>query len=601
MRIGRGCERCRLRHIRCTTRAGASSCNACTRLGRACRLDPPFRFKSVRHVYQKSNGSASKFELAWDATQTWVRVPHCLTFVQECSEEFDGGNASDIPPDAQEDDLVTADEAPQGFSQTYCMLSDLPFSEIMYAQEESVRDHHVQNPVANRTTPPITELRQLPSSSSHLSPQSIAILSPVASASTRTSATLPPSVVSPWPETSSSLSTREAHLLRLFIRKLAPWADICDLRSHFATEVPRRALQYPMVLKAVLALAARHDATMSGSSDWEASEYHGQCLELLIAALALPGETYDDNLLITVVILCMYEELEFATDEKRHWVGSNRLLNRMSYSAFSGGLAEAASWQFLRQALYACVVQHQPMQLNLENYERSLVFQRRDDASYANVIIFYCAKIFQLWSGSHCSPVDETEWQHLTDSVEQWYNARPLSWQPLQYNDANPEENRPFPEMWMMSPQAAVGLQYYHTARIFLTASDRHWSVVSDYELARLKRIEEVCSLFRLHLCLHLRLSFVPRTISAHLIKAVGLSMSNETVENACFMACHLLHRYGYCLRHVAEQQGSLAFLRRVEKTVGWRTAWVIRDLEAQWKELHTLDTAWGRINKEGA
>ncbi|RAL13250.1 uncharacterized protein BO97DRAFT_469953 [Aspergillus homomorphus CBS 101889] len=421
MRIGRGCERCRLRHIRCTTRAGASSCNACTRLGRACRLDPLFRFKTVRHVYQKNNGTASKFELVWNPQQTWVKVPHSLTFVQESSEDSDGDNTSDVPANTQEDGHATSDDAPQVFPQHFSICSPLPFLE----------------------------------------------------------------------------------------------ADVCDLRSHFATEVPRRALLYPMVLKAVLALAARHDAMMNGTSDWEASEYHGQCLELLIAALALPEETYDDNLLITVVILRIYEELEFATDEKCHWVGSNRLLNRMSNSASSGGLAEAVSWQFLRQALYACVVQHQPMQLNLENYERSVVFQRRDDASYANIIIFYCAKIFRLWSGSHCSPVDEAAWQHLADSVEQWYNARPISWQPLQYKNASPNENRPFPEMWMMSPQAAC---------IFLSVSDRHWSVVSDYELARLKRVGE-------------------KTISSHLTKVIGLSMSNETVENAYFMACHLLHR----------------------------------------------------------
>lgn len=400
-----------------------------------------------------------------------------MTFVHESSDDSDDDNTSDTSPVRQGDGLVPSNETPQDIPQSYTVFSHLPFPEIMYSQDESPREHHhVDNPAQTPTTPPVTEVQQFPGKSSSLSPQAIPMLSPIASASTWTSAASPLSAVSSRQGSSSSLSPREAHLLRLFIQKLAPWvcstkfsfppssslcmeanvfqADICDLRSHFGTEVPRRALRYPMVLKAVLALAARHDAIVKGASDWEASEYHGQCLELLIAALALPEETYDDNLLFTVVILRMYEELELATDEKCHWVGSNRLLNRMSNSASSGGLAEAVSWQFLRQAIYACVVQHQPMQLNLANYERSVVFRRRDDASYANVIIFYCAKILRLWSGSHCSPVDETEWQHLVDSVEQWYHARPVSWQPLQYKDANPNENRPFPEMWMISPQA---------------------------------------------------------------------------------------------------------------------------------------------------
>ncbi|PYI29533.1 hypothetical protein BP00DRAFT_437610 [Aspergillus indologenus CBS 114.80] len=542
MRIGRGCERCRLRHIRCTTRAGASSCNACTRLGRACRLDPPFRFKSVRHVYQKSNGTASKFELAWDSQQTWVKVPHSLTFVQESSDDSDDDNTSDVPLVLQGDDHVPSNESPQDIPQSYTVFSHLPFPEVMYSQDESLRGHHdADNPAPHPTTPPIAEVQPFPGTSSSLSPQAIPLLSPIASASTWTSAASPMSAVSPRQGSSSSLSPREAHLLRLFIQKLAPWADICDLRSHFGTEVPRRALRYPMVLKAVLALAARHDAIVKGASDWEASEYHGQCLELLIAALALPEETYDDNLLFTVVILRMYEELELATDEKCHWVGSNRLLNRMSNSASSGGLAEAVSWQFLRQAIYACVVQHQPMQLNLANYERSVVFRRRDDASYANVIIFYCAKILRLWSGSHCSPVDETEWQHLVDSVEQWYQARPVSWQPLQYKDANPKEDRPFPEMWMISPQAAVGLQYYHTACIFLSASDRHWSVVSDYELARLKRTSSTTITSqadadnRLSSCstIHGTLTISPSVTGTITLKQLETLNAGLTIQNA--------------------------------------------------------------------
>lgn len=278
-----------------------------------------------------------------------------------------------------------------------------------------------------------------------------------------------------------------------------------------------------MVLKAVLSLSARHDAIMSGSSDVEASEYHGQCLELLIAALAQP-EGYDDNLLFTVVILRFSEELESSTDEKYHLLGSNRLLNTMSKSASSGGLAEAVSWQFLRQAIYASVVQYQPMSLDLENYEHSTVFQRSDDAAYANVIIFLCARVIQLCARTDTEVMDESAWHQIAHNVEHWNRARPISWQPLRYRPADPAENRPFPELWMMSPPAVVGLQYYHSSCIFLTSSDGHWQTVSDYELARLRRQSE-------------------KTIASHLIMVIGLALSNETVENAFFMACHLVHR----------------------------------------------------------
>lgn len=296
------------------------------------------------------------------------------------------------------------------------------------------------------------------------------------------------------PSSNPSLTCREASLMRLFISKIAPWADICDHRSHFATEVPRRALQVPMVLKALLALTSRHDAIMTGAKDLEASEYHGQCLELLIAALAQPEETYDDHLLITVVILRIYEELENSTDEKYHLLGSNRLVNTMSKSAYSGGLAEAVAWQFLRQAIYSSIVQYQPLSLNLENYQRSTVFHARDDSAYANIIIFLCARVIQLCGdgGDGGGTFDESAWFAVMDSVEGWYRSRPISWVPLRYRDADVDDDRPFPELWMMSPCVVVGLQYYHASCIFLTF-DR-WQTLSDFELARARRIAEVPS-----------------------------------------------------------------------------------------------------------
>ncbi|THC96703.1 hypothetical protein EYZ11_003809 [Aspergillus tanneri] len=438
MRIGRGCEHCRLRHIRCNIRSGASSCDSCARLGRICRLDPLFRFKSVRHVYQKSQGAAARFELDWDSAQTWVKVPQSLTFVQESTEEsIDGVGGA-----AESED----EEHPPHKSALEPSFGALP------------RSSH------------------LPLSSLAGPPEVTGIIAA---------------------ENSGTASARHFYCAFLF------------RRSHLGAEVPRRALQVPMVLKSVLALSARLDAILSDTSDWEATEYHGQCLELLIDTLAKPEDTYDDNLLITVVILRIYEEFEWENGENCHFLGSNRLLNTMTKSASSGGLAEAVSWQFLRQAIFASIVQCQPMQLDLGNYERSAVFQRKDDAAYANVIVFFCARIIQLYS---CGPgclVDEDEWHILSESVEEWYRTRPTSWQPLQYKAASPEDNRPFPELWMMSAPAGT------------LAGSR----VSNYDLARLRRVEE-------------------NTIASHIIQVIGLSISNETVENAYFMACHLLVRY---------------------------------------------------------
>lgn len=218
-----------------------------------------------------------------------------------------------------------------------------------------------------------------------------------------------------------------------------------------------------MVLNAVLALASRHEAILSDCSDWEASAYHGRCLELLIMALDQPEHTWDENLLITVVILRIYEELENNSDQRFHLLGSNRLVNLMSRSASSHGLAEATSWQFLRQAIYSSVVQYQPLQLDLRNYERSCMFEGKDDAACANMIIFHCAHIVQLCCDVPRWFVEQGIWRQIADAVEKWHQTKPITWQPLRYQEPSAAADRPFPEIWMMTAPAGGWIPRYCT------------------------------------------------------------------------------------------------------------------------------------------
>jgi hypothetical protein len=211
-----------------------------------------------------------------------------------------------------------------------------------------------------------------------------------------------------------------------------------------------------LVLKAMLALSARHNAILSNGSDWEASTYHGECLELLITALDQAETQCDENMLIAVVILRIYEELENNTDQKFHLLGSSRLVNLVSRSASSGGIAEAVSWQFLRQAIYASVVQYQPLQLDMQTYESSSMFHRHDDAACANRIIYYCARILQLCCDPPGEAIQRDTWRYISDCVEDWNQAKPTAWQPIRYEPANALAGRPFPELWMISPPAGT-------------------------------------------------------------------------------------------------------------------------------------------------
>lgn len=249
-------------------------------------------------------------------------------------------------------------------------------------------------------------------------------------------------------------TTVDKHLLIIF--KL----DVSDAKCHFGNEVPRRALHEPMLLFALLAVTSRHDSIMRGQSQLEASTYHDRCLELLIPALSRPEDTYDANLLVTVVLLRHYEELENQTDERQHFLGSTSLLNVFAKFSSSGGLVEATSWLFLRQAVYVSVVYHEPLELRLENYERSDAFMLRDDGSYTNVICFLFAKILRHIYNVEGDSESLQDWHFLHKDIESWHESKPSSFTPLNYRDAEPNKGKPFPEFWMLSPAAGMAVPF---------------------------------------------------------------------------------------------------------------------------------------------
>lgn len=206
-----------------------------------------------------------------------------------------------------------------------------------------------------------------------------------------------------------------------------------------------------MVLYAVLALSSRHQSLMIGYDELESSYYHGRCLELVINALSQPESSYDDNLFASMICMRIYEEFDEGVDDFLHLQGVGRLLNAIPTFAHSGGLAEAASWQALRQDIYMALFNKVPPSFDLENYSRSRVFDFRDDDACANVIILIFARILRLLY-SPSTAVDTGAWNDLEHSLEVWDAQRLLIFKPLYVKEADPAHDQPFPIIRLMNP-----------------------------------------------------------------------------------------------------------------------------------------------------
>ncbi|KAM5343492.1 hypothetical protein ACJ41O_012029 [Fusarium nematophilum] len=372
-------------------------------------------------------------------------------------------------------------------------------------------------------------------------------------------------------QSSLGLTHREADLFSLYLRRLGPMMDSCDEARHFTLTVPRLALQEPMLLHSILALASRYDALhQDATPDLDATLHNSRCIELLIQALAKPPETYGAELLAAVVISRSYEECDFDADLNYHHLsGTKNLLvhEAISRLASGGGLAEAASWVHLRQAIYACLVRRQPIHSTLHFFDH-LTAVKLGEVSHANQMVYLFARLLRLYfpSGDIEQAYALEDWDGLQGEVTAWFDAKPASFEPI-YSVSNAGTQQ-FPVMIMTCAESVMGLQYYYASTIvFAVRQYEKVNPCSGLETARMRKKLE-------------------RSIASALFILMGLAISNDHVEDAFLLPTHILSLCGFCIQTSSQREKTLGFLAKVKEKIYWTTDSLVASLSEYWAEV---------------
>ncbi|ETS74145.1 hypothetical protein PFICI_14011 [Pestalotiopsis fici W106-1] len=478
-----GCESCRERHRKCYFPPGATVCHGCKEANRECRAAPRWTFLAASSSHADSPSTPE------DAPLPRRSRPRKLQAVgnsraQSCSKGRRG--------------------APEAAAQRHVHASVVDFAE----------DNHVSTVLqhgSSRGARPISKSRV-----------EGAAIEPASA----------PAIVD------TRLTSREAFLLRLYMLKLAPSVDACDESRHFTLIVPRLALEEPMILNGLLALASKYDALSNGRvSDLETTRYHGRCIELLIKAFDRPPSTYDAVLLVAVVISRLYEEYDNDIDvEYHHLRGARSLIDHESVarSAVQGGLAEAASWVHLRQAIYVSLTMQRPLEMSLNIFESVSMLRRLDDTACANRIVYIFAKILQCLCTPSSRPQDNINasrypqpdsMQLLRDELDTWFATKPVIFEPLFRAETTDTESDVFPPLWLLLPIPVVALQYYYAGKILFCLYD-HSGIAAGQPLSSYHAHSDVQA---------------QDAIAKLLDTLMGLAMSNDHVINAFFIPTHML------------------------------------------------------------
>ncbi|KAH0274658.1 hypothetical protein KCU91_g5100, partial [Aureobasidium melanogenum] len=357
------------------------------------------------------------------------------------------------------------------------------------------------------------------------------------------------------------LTHREALLVQCFIGVISPWLDVLQDVPRFAQEVPVRATKSPMLLFAILAASSRWQTLRD--SDWqEAAGYHSKCLTLVIQALSQPDLCHDDNLIVTMVCLRLYELFNSQPFSSLHLDGLASLLSAIPSFLQSGGLAEAAAWLALRHDLFMAMVAKRAPRISLNDYDHSNVFQRPlTPGAKAYAIILIWAKILRhLYStDQHDSP---TTWPEIERAVADWYDQSGI--EPLFQQNSNVDPDQPFPIISMTSAAHVVALEYYHNCQIYINLyklldlqHDIPAAVKDDRHQAA---INSMCSI-------------------------LGIALSNTWAEDAIFPGLHIIITCGHHFTDSLQRDHALRFLDSITTKFGYRTDRLVNALKHQWAE----------------
>ncbi|KAL2755989.1 hypothetical protein ACRALDRAFT_2072567, partial [Sodiomyces alcalophilus JCM 7366] len=278
------------------------------------------------------------------------------------------------------------------------------------------------------------------------------------------------------------LEFHEARFVHHYACHLGRWLDCTDASRQFALKVPALVTSSPLLLEAVISLAARH------LGDTEAANTaHDKCISMIIVMLGSDGAWQDDVLLCAIVILRVFEQLTAVsgTDQERHLAGCSALLRASQGTTLdlsAPTLREAAFWVYMRQCLYnACVHQQPPdVDFSLEILpiapsSDDPVGDLKSETAWANLMTWICSLIVQFCFGGASGNGAEQgrrmeKWKELKDRLEAWARQRPKSFDPIWESDepASEANENPFPDILFTADWHVIAYGFYQLSCILL-------------------------------------------------------------------------------------------------------------------------------------
>ncbi|OQD87465.1 hypothetical protein PENANT_c005G00356 [Penicillium antarcticum] len=616
MRSYTGCLTCRGRKLKCDE--AKPICGPCNKASRECKFDQRCIFRSqtfstLKPRHKRRAGSrGNDTSNVLDEGQTWVEVPHDLTFIQI-------------------DDPWSPDGA--------------------HVLHEPCEDREEETSSVQQHTDPRVNFgldKQPPKSSTDNSLQSTPIwhtLVPEVIADTPDSVRL--SI--PRPQRSGKDVDHNvviSYMLRHFKEGPGQWMDLFDTTAYFSSKVPVIAAVRPLLKSAVCALSAKHLQHLYHISDgidrnsyilsladeetwhYQSAKHYDQALGYLKTAIDL--ETYNDSpsekeeMLAAVAILCLYELMDAPGTSWRAHLSALPLFNETSASmpvhssviiprtAIKGPIF----WSLARQDLLCAFISETSTRLDLKDMRLwqnaglitnehgtllpSTAISPLDVQNYsgieedmkANELTWLLGKIANhLIMGDTVTLEDFVlpreqraylglnqqhlldRWNLLMSELEQWYDCLPLTFTEAARTRAEGSTDprhklslEAFEQIWFNLPLCAATIQSYHQARILLLVNQPQQSTAIQSTVS--SRLRAYRSALKQALF--------------HAREICGINLANPT-DPVRINSVQALFVAGQVFQGRREQDAVLEILAGIERDLGWTTQFHAAKLVDEW------------------
>ena len=308
---------------------------------------------------------------------------------------------------------------------------------------------------------------------------------------------------------------------------------------------------------AILGLAALHLSHLSPATSKPATAlaYHDHCIKLMVPMLSDTTKVHDDILLLTSIILALYEDLDEGADSLRHVDGTSLILPSISLDS---PLQRAVCWAHLRQGIYVSCSKRKPMQ-KLERIPLEPGFEPVGDDVWVHRTLSICARAVQ-WAFGEDSTA--STWRELNSLITQWESKRPGSFIPIFRCDRSPGEGCYFPQICYVTDNHVSGNQFLLLAKLLLVTHDPTLPRIGPRMKTALENMQEEARRIVWDLC--------------------GMALWNDYVP-AGFIAALALRMCGSLFEDETDRYHLLEVLRITEERSGWPRAVAERALREEW------------------